>query len=152
MSAPSTTVEFKIVAYGSLFGVFIACIGLLTLNEHFKQHDIPYKQVKLFALLAHLCLLIEEINSAITMNSAIFYDLHKNYQIITDINCTYMLIIISASNFLTRYFINAFSLSRLKYFFNSSSMSLNNKIYYGWLILYAILSFFVLIFICIILY
>ena len=147
MSTPTSAIEFQIIAYGSLICAFIASIGLLTLCDYFKQHNVPYKQVKIFALLSHISLIMMNLNGGITMNSAAFSQFHQNYEIISDLNCKYMLMTISVCNFLAKYFMNAFSLSRLRYFFDSPSMALNAKIYYGWLILYAIFSFSLLIYI-----
>lgn len=146
MSPPSTSVEFQIIAIGSLACALITCIGLLALIDHFQQHRTPYKEVKSFAVLAHISLLILNLHGGVTMNSALFPDLHENYTLISGSNCKYMLIAIFAFNFLAKYFMNAFSLSRLRYFFHSSSLALDVRIYYGWLVSYAIFAFSLLIY------
>ena len=143
----STSVDLKVPAIGCLTSALIACAGLIIVMHHFQQHHVRYKQVKLFAVLALSCMLMLNLIAGITMNSSIFTTLHQNHDIISISNCRYMLLCVSIFSFLSRYFMIAFSLSRLRYFFNSNSLALNVTVYHGWLISYAIFSFLVLIFI-----
>ena len=147
MSSPSTAFELKIVALCCLAGALIACIGLLTLIDHFQRNHVPYKEVKLFGVLAHLCLFLLTLTAGTMMNSSIFVESHQKYNIITIPNCKYMTISVSGFGFIARYFMNAFSISRLRYFFDSTSLALNKRIYYGWLISFAIFVFLLLMFI-----
>ena len=125
--------KLKSDAISALTTAFIAFIGLIILIEHFKEQYISSKQVKIFAIMSVFCLLIMVLIDGILLNNSIFSDLHSKYDILS--KCFPIYAVEAIFYFAARYFMMAFSLSRLRYFFNSTDLELNKTFYH------AVLSF-----------
>ena len=137
-----TTTEWKIDAIGPLIISIFTFIALSFLLRHFKDHKGISKEVKVFAILSHVFLVILCCLHSIINTNALFpsmMGLRQYIDIMTPYKCSNFSIAQVLVCLITRYCMISFSLSKLRYFFVSTSLQLDIRVYYAWLLSFAIL-------------
>ena len=134
--------EWKADAIGPLIMSIFTLIALLLLLQHFKDHRELSNEVKLFAILSHVFLMILCCLHSMVSTNALFPELmglRRYVDIMTPYKCANLVIALLLVHLITRYCMISFSLSKLRYFFVSPKLQLDIKIYYAWLISFAVL-------------
>ena len=137
-----TSKEWKADAMGPLTISILTLIALLFLLHHFKDHRGLSNEVKLFAVLSHAFLVIECCLHSVISTNALFSNMmgfRQYFDVMTPYKCSNLIISQLLMHLITRYCMISFSISKLRHFFVSSSLKLDIKIYYGWLLSFAVL-------------
>ena len=137
-----TATEWKADAIAPVIMAMLTFGALLFLLHHFKDHKGLSREVKLFAVLSHVFLVtLCSIHSIIGTNALFpnLMGLRQYIDVMTPYRCSNLMITQLLVHLITRYCMISFSLSKLRHFFVSPTLQLDNKIYYGWLLSFAVL-------------